>query len=380
MKTKLPVGFHEFHKNKFYNYQLNRWYSLGYTSLADIQKAAAGISSLNDYRKSFVHLAEEAVKEKRLKNAAFYYRAAEFLVEPSHTDKIPLYDKFIELFYEAFKEDNIERHKIAYKSGFLPAMRLVPFGKTPRGTVVIHGGFDSLIEEFYCFWEFFADAGYEVVAFDGPGQGGALRKYGLTFEHEWEKPTKTILDYFSLSDVTLLGISMGGYWCLRAAAFEKRIERVISFPPVYDWMESKGSASGVFFKLISNMMLKWEWFRNKSIHQKMRAPSMEHVVNQTLFIAGKRDTIDVVRWELAMNKENLHSDLVTQDVLLLAGEKDSFQPVKLYYKQMKALTNAKSVTGRIFTEAEHAEHHCGMGNIGLTLDVMLKWLEEKSKN
>ena len=78
-----------------------------------------------------------------------------------------------------------------------------------------------------------------------------------------------------------------------------------------------------------------------------------------------------------MNKENLHSWLVEQDVLLLAGEKDLFQPVKLYYKQMQSLTNARSVTGRVFTEADQAENHCGIGNIRLPLEVMLKWLQEK---
>lgn len=371
MNTVLPVGFHEFHKNRFFNLQLNRWYSLGYTRLEDIQKAATGISNFEDYRKTFISLAEEAVAENRLKNAAFYYRAAEFLTSPSHPDKIPLYDKFIDIFYEAFKKDNIERHKVPYENGFLPAMRLAPSGNTVKGTVIIHGGFDSLIEEFYCFWAFFADAGYEVVAFEGPGQGGALRKYGLTFDHDWEKPVKTVLDCFNLPDVTVLGLSMGGYWCLRAAAFEKRIKRVIAFPPLYDWMESTNTIN----KALVKMMMKWEWLMNKSIRLKLKAPLMQHVVNQTLFITGKEDPMDVVRWELAMNKHHIHSELVDQDVLLLAGEKDAFQPVKLYHKQIKALTSARSITGRIFTVVEQAEHHCGIGNIGLSREVMWQWLK-----
>jgi hypothetical protein len=95
--------------------------------------------------------------------------SAEFLVSPSSPDKISLYDRFIDLFYEVFREDNIERHTIAYENGFLPAMRLSPAGNTSKGTIVIHGGFDSLIEEFYCFWTFFTGAGYEVIAFEGPG-------------------------------------------------------------------------------------------------------------------------------------------------------------------------------------------------------------------
>ena len=47
------------------------------------------------------------------------------------------------------------------------------------------------------------------------------------------------------------------------------------------------------------------------------------------------------------NEKNLHSDLVKQDVLILACKEDHFIPVKMHYKQTKALINAKSVTSRI---------------------------------
>jgi hypothetical protein len=114
------------------------------------------------------------------------------------------------------------------------------------------------------------------------------------------------------------------------------------------------------------------------IRMKMRVPTMEHVINNTLFIAQKNDLLDVVRWQQGMNKEFLHSDLVDQDVLLLGGEKDAFQPPVLFYKQWKALTNAKSITGRVFTEAEQAANHCGMGNLGLVVQAMLNWMDEKN--
>jgi pimeloyl-ACP methyl ester carboxylesterase len=373
MKAELPLGLQEFHRARFINFQINRWYSLGFTRLQDLQKVAAGIKTFDDYTQGFASLAEKAEVDGRIVNAAFYYRAAEFLTRPSNPDKSRLYDKFIEFFYRAFKDDNIERNKVPYENGFLPAMRLSSSNKPAKGTIVIHGGFDSLIEEFYCFWEYFAEAGYDVIAFDGPGQGGALRKYGLTFEHDWEKPIKAVLDYFNLSDITILGISMGGYWCLRAAAFEKRISRVIAFPPLYDWMESTNG----FNRVLVNLIAKWDWLMKRSILLKMKSPLMEHVVNQTLFIIGKQDLVEVVRWEMAMNKEHIHSELVDQDVLLLAGERDLFQPIILYYKQLKALKNSKSVTGRIFTRADKAENHCGIGNIRLPLEVMVEWLEQK---
>ncbi|NIV95507.1 hypothetical protein GWN42_22630 [candidate division KSB1 bacterium] len=66
-----------------------------------------------------------------------------------------------------------------------------------------------------------------MIAFEGPGQGTARKKHGFVLDYRWEKPTKVILDHFKLNEVTLLGISMGGWFCFRAAAFEPRIKRVI---------------------------------------------------------------------------------------------------------------------------------------------------------
>ena len=58
-----------------------------------------------------------------------------------------------------------------------------------------------------------AEAGYEVIIFEGPGQGAAIRKHNLIFTHKWEQTVTAVLDHFDLrlSDVTLIGISLGGY-------------------------------------------------------------------------------------------------------------------------------------------------------------------------
>ncbi|MFP4115144.1 MAG: alpha/beta hydrolase [Spirochaetota bacterium] len=225
MITKqLPVGFHRFSKRAFVNYQLNRWWSLGFTRFEEIEEAGRRIRSFEDNCEVFTELADRAVRDGRLKNAAYYRRAAEFLTDPHDSRKQELYERFSEAFYEAFAEDGIERYEVPYRGTSLSAARLAPrsedgrIAKQPKGTVLIHGGFDSFIEEFYPFWLAFAEAGYEVVAFDGPGQGATLHRHGLAIDHDWEKPVGAVLDYFSKDDVTLLGISFGGYWCVRAAA------------------------------------------------------------------------------------------------------------------------------------------------------------------
>ena len=44
----------------------------------------------------------------------------------------------------------------------------------------------------------------------------------------------------------------------------------------------------------------------------------------------------------------------------------------------KALTNARSVTGRLFTKEECADHHCQVGNMGLLMKTILDWIGEKT--
>lgn len=70
--------------------------------------------------------------------------------------------------------------------------------------MLVHGGFDSLIEEFLGIWQRVAAGGFDVVAFDGPGQGGARRLAGLPFEHDWEHPVAAVLDRFELERAGLV--------------------------------------------------------------------------------------------------------------------------------------------------------------------------------
>jgi pimeloyl-ACP methyl ester carboxylesterase len=52
------------------------------------------------------------------------------------------------------------------------------------------------------------EVGFTVIAFDGPGQGGALRQ-GIFFTPPWEQPAKAVLDHFKLEQVDWLGASWG---------------------------------------------------------------------------------------------------------------------------------------------------------------------------
>ena len=225
---------------------------------------------------------------------------------------------------------------------------------------------------------YFSDHGYEVIAFEGPGQGAARRKHGLALDIEWEKPAKAILDYFKLGDVTWLGISMGGWFCFRAAALEPRIKRVMASSIAYDYMKTMN----VVFRGMHILFIRY--LRNLSNKMVLRAIKKGRGMDawqgaQMMYITMKETPVDAFEEVfLQMNEKNLHSDLVQQDVLILTGRNDHFIPFRAHDMQVKALTNAKSVTGRVFTKEDHAQNHCQIGNIGLALDVMVRWIGEKS--
>jgi alpha-beta hydrolase superfamily lysophospholipase len=53
---------------------------------------------------------------------------------------------------------------------------------------VLFGGFGSYIEELFPSQLYLRDAGFDAIAFDGPGQGAALEEDHLPITPEWEKP------------------------------------------------------------------------------------------------------------------------------------------------------------------------------------------------
>ncbi|PKP01173.1 MAG: alpha/beta hydrolase, partial [Bacteroidetes bacterium HGW-Bacteroidetes-6] len=230
-----PIGYHRLHKKQLYNFQLNRWYSLGYLSYDDVKAVGKGIKKFTDWKPVMMEYAEKKLKQNEFFEAAFYYRAAEFYTLHGEEDKELLYDKFIDLFYSHMPFNGAIQEKVPYKDSFLSVLRLQYHGNIKKGTILIHGGFDSFIEEFYSMSLYFAVNGYEVIAFEGPGQGKTLKKFNIPFNYEWEIPVKSILDYYKIQEAALLGISLGGYLCLRAAAFEPRIKWVISTGGAYDY-------------------------------------------------------------------------------------------------------------------------------------------------
>ncbi|PUU93657.1 alpha/beta fold hydrolase [Halanaerobium sp.] len=115
--------------------------------------------------------------------------------------------------------------------------------KEEKGTIILDGGFDSFIKEFYYLIKYLKNHGYQVIAFEGPGQGNVLIKQGIALDYKWEKAVKEILDCLHLTNVSIFGISMGGWFALRAADFEPRIKNVIATGHAVDYMKIPPAAA-----------------------------------------------------------------------------------------------------------------------------------------
>jgi len=368
-----PIGYLNFHKDKTMNFQLNRWHSFGFADYDDLIKVAKRISNFDDWTTELVKLAEFAEKENRLFNAAFYYRAAEFYIQPNLPEKHVLYAKFKTIMKDIVAENGIEMIDVPYKSGYLPCYRKKVEGIEAKGTILIHGGFDSFIEEFYTVLSYFNSKGYEVVVFEGPGQGDARRKHELAFDYKWEQPVKAVLDFFELDDVTLLGVSLGGYLCFRAAAFEPRVKRVIASSIAYDYTDFPPKILQPIVDLFYNRFTN---YTNKATLKEMKKGGVKGwYFSNLMYMQKAQKPIDAIQYLTKMTADELHCDKIAQDVLILTGRDDHAAPFKMHKKQVDALINAKSVTDKVFYKDSHASHHCQIGNMKLNLDTMINWIE-----
>ena len=195
-----------------------------------------------------------------------------------------------------------------------------------------------------------------------------------------ERPTAAVLDHFDLADVTLLGISLGGYLAPRAAAFLPRIRRVIAFDVCWDLFEAGLSTRPRGLQIATRLLLGLRAGRilDALAHRQMdRDPFSRWAFEHGTYVFGVERPYDYLRRMKAFTTRRI-SSRITQDFLLLAGSEDHYMPLEHFHRQARALSNVRSFTGRIFTRAESAHTHCQCGNLGLALRVMLDWIDERS--
>ena len=102
---------------------------------------------------------------------------------------------------------------------------------------------------------------------------------------------------------------------------------------------------------------------------------MNFQMNRLYGSVGEPDMLEEMRMAFRQFETADVSASITQDVLLLAGSEDHYIRIEQWYAQTRMLTNARSMTARLFTLGESAQNHCQVGNQGLALKTIVNWLD-----
>ncbi|HEU5367113.1 MAG TPA: alpha/beta fold hydrolase [Ktedonobacterales bacterium] len=132
-----------------------------------------------------------------------------------------------------------ERVAIPYEGGkTLYGILRKPWHRPKPPIVILSPGLDSVKEELHFYGDDFLRRGMAVLAVDGPGQGEAELEHAL--RHDAEVPMRAVIDALErrtdidTGRIGMMGVSLGGYFATRAAAFEPRIKAVICLAAGYN--------------------------------------------------------------------------------------------------------------------------------------------------
>lgn len=213
---------------KQFNFQINRVLTYGDAACSrqEVTESLSCVRTFAQWNQAWLTLAEKAERKKRWLHAAYYYRMAEFFMKADNPQKMQTYRKCIEYFYKGFDSElhlSYRKDEIPFEEGMLNSI-VIPASDS-KGTVLVCGGYDSFMEEFVLQVGTWAERGYTVILFEGPGQGICLHQ-NMYFRYDFEKPVSAVIDFYGLNRCAMIGISWGGYFALRSAAFEKGLLRL----------------------------------------------------------------------------------------------------------------------------------------------------------
>ncbi|GAA1654144.1 alpha/beta fold hydrolase [Nonomuraea maheshkhaliensis] len=317
--------------------------------------------------------------------ASNYYRAADFYrrLDPDGDAESA---RLARLSKEAFAaaaglfDTPVIPQDIPYEGTALPGyLYLTDDSGRPRPAIIYHGGFDSTLEETYFFLVAGAlRRGYNVLAFEGPGQGSARRDRGLVFRPDWEKVVTPVIDHalavpqFDPTRLVLAGTSLGGYLAARAAAFEPRLTALVlhdgvhsfhapyrdALPPfLYRWvMDGRDDVAEPALELLAALSTLARWgLRNG------------------MWTFGARSAAEYIRMTAAYTLDDV-AGRITCPTLVIEAENDLFfpgQPRRVH----DALRCERELM--VFAGKDGGGEHCQQGASTLFHQRLFDWLDPR---
>jgi 5-aminopentanamidase len=227
------------------------------TSYPDFQATMARIEHWDDWCREwgrtgqhYEQLAETAEADGRLVTAGEAWRRAalcwhwgKFVFTDHPREQRAAHERTVACFRRG--ADTLgppaEPVRVPYGGSTLAAYLRVPDGRPP--VVIMIPGLDSVKEELQATAEHLLSRGLAVIAIDGPGQGEA--EYELPIEPAYERVTTAVADYLKGRDdidpdrIGVFGVSLGGYYAARSAAYEPRVRAAVELAGPYrfdlDW-------------------------------------------------------------------------------------------------------------------------------------------------
>jgi dipeptidyl aminopeptidase/acylaminoacyl peptidase len=223
--------------------------------LADFEDVTGALERWEDWcaawsARAAVHegLGRDALKDgfrltasEHLIRAAIYYHFAKFVFVQDAKQMRAAHMKAVECYRDgvAHARPPGERVAIAFEGTTMYAVLRKPEGVARPPVLIMAPGLDSTKEEIHAYEEPFLARGIAVLAFDGPGQGEA--EYEIPICGDYERAAKAVVDWIErqpgldAEKVAIWGVSLGGYYAPRAAAYEKRIKACIALSGPFDW-------------------------------------------------------------------------------------------------------------------------------------------------
>ena len=278
----------------------------------------------------------------------------------------------------------MRRHTVPYKDGSLTAIHWqadpddrARFPDAPS-TLVMMNGFDGYAEEIIDFASHFPTRPFDIIAFDGPGQGHTALA-GMPLEPEWERPTDAVLDYFGVDSAAALGVSFGGYLVMRAAAYCPRISHVIAFDMMYRLLDGLTLPLPRPLRPIADAVVgnpRPAWLIDAALRVATRfSADLAWKLQQASHLTGLSRPSEVLRAFGDYTMEPLEGR-ITQPCLVLAGDADQYVPFERLGDVRRALRNAESLEVRAFRHAQDPDmaQHCQIGDLDRAFAIMGRWL------
>jgi 2,6-dihydroxypseudooxynicotine hydrolase len=168
--------------------------------------------------------------------------------------------------------------------------------------VILIPGLDSTKEEFFHWEDVFLTRGMATLSLDGPGQGET--GFELDIRPDYEAAVGAILDGISargqgdvdLERVGAAGVSMGGYYAPRAAAYEPRITAVAGVSGPYDMGANWGALPSLTRETLQHHTgaSSVEEAHERASELNLRGVA-ERITQPCLVITGRHDRL--IPWE-----------------------------------------------------------------------------------